>query len=72
MEATEINEVSTSTNFFVEREINYHLYTPIMFLFQVDLHERADDINIQCETNNYIQVSLCNMHTSSNSFQVMQ
>jgi predicted membrane protein len=43
-----------------------------MFLLQVDIPGRADDTNIQHEMGNDIQELPRSMHTSSNTFQVMQ
>ena len=43
-----------------------------MLLLQVDIHEIADDTNIEHEMNNDIQGSPPNTHTPSKTFQVMQ
>jgi hypothetical protein len=72
MEAAENSEVSTCINLWKDELINNNIYFLIMFLFQVDLHGRANDTNTQHEISNDTHESPHNMHTSSNTLQVMQ
>ncbi|KAM0911136.1 hypothetical protein ACQ4PT_013688 [Festuca glaucescens] len=69
MEAAENSEVSTCINLWKDELINNNIYSLIMFLFQVDLHGRANDTNTQHEISNDIHESPHNMHTSSNTLQ---